>query len=166
MAEDWSPIDRHINDAWIKQIYRDGNASATTIGEQVSQMASFMTAYNRRYPRPESHLNFAYGDTIKVETCVQVEWPWIAFPAGLVVLASLFLALTIWSTEQIPSTISGRKVWKTSSLAVLFNGLDKGLLKRQGPMDKKSEMMDRAARLQVALKRDNDGWKLRAYTGH
>jgi hypothetical protein len=48
---------------------------------------------------------------------------------------------------------------------VLFNGLDKGVLKEQGPIDKKSEMMDRAARLQVALKHENDGWKLRAYIG-
>jgi ketosteroid isomerase-like protein len=57
-------------------------------------------------------------------------------------------------------------VWKISSLAVLFNGLDERLLREQGSMDKKSEMMDRAARLQVALKREDDGWKLRAHTGH
>jgi hypothetical protein len=151
---------------WIKQIFRNGTASASTIGKQVGQLASSMTAYNRKNPRPESHSRSAYGDTIKVETCVQVRWPWISFPAGLVVLAILFLALTIWSTKQIPSTNSGRKVWKTSSLAVLFNRLDERLLREQGSMDKKSEMMDRAARLQVALKREDDGWKLRAHTGH
>jgi hypothetical protein len=142
--------DVSTGDVWIKQIFRNGTASASTISEQVGQMASSMTAYNRKNRidpssnnvRPESQ-QFAYGDTIKVETCVQVRWPWISFPAGLVVLASLFLALTIWSTKQIPSTTSGRKAWKTSS-----------------------EMMDRAARLQVALKREEDGWKLRAHTGH
>jgi hypothetical protein len=153
-------------DVWIKLIFRNGTASASTIGKQVGQLASSMTAYNRKNARPDSHARFAYGDATKVETCVQVRWPWISFPAGLVVLASLFLALTIWSTKQIPSMNSGRPVWKTSSLAVLFNGLDERLLKEQGPMDKKSEMMDRAARLRVALKREDDGWKLRAHTGH
>lgn len=153
-------------DVWINQIFRNGTASATTIGEQVGHLASSMTAYNRKDFRLESHSKFAYGDTIKVETCVQVQWPWISFPAGLVALASLFLALTIWSTKQISSTTSGRKVWKMSSLAVIFNGLDKGLLREQGPMDKKTEMMDSAARLQVALKRGDDGWKLGTYAGH
>jgi hypothetical protein len=153
-------------DVWIKQIFRNGTASAFTIDKQVGQMAASMTAYNRKNLRSESHSQFAYGETIKVETCVLVRWPWISFPAGLVILASLFLALTIWSTRQIPSTASSRKVWKTSSLAVLFNGLDERMLREQEPMDKKSEMMDRAARLQVALKREGDGWKLRAHTGH
>jgi hypothetical protein len=151
---------------WIKQIFRNGTASASTIGKQVGQLASSMTAYNRKNPKPESHGRFAYGETTKVETCVQVRWSWTSFLAGLVVLASLFLALTIWSTKQIPSMNSGRKVWKTSSLALLFNGLDERLLKEQGPMDKKSEMMDRAAKLRVALKGEDDGWKLRAHTGH
>jgi hypothetical protein len=166
--------DMSTGDVWIKQIFHNGTASVFTISKQVAQMASSMTAYNRKNRinpppnifRPAPHLQFAYGDTIKVETCVQVRWPWISFPAGLVVLASLFLPLTIWSTKQIPSTTSGRKAWKTSSLAVLFNGLDERLLKEQGPMDKKSEMMNRASRLQVALKREDDGWKLRAHTGH
>jgi hypothetical protein len=158
--------DMSWGDVWIKQIYRNGTASASTIGEQIGQLASSMTAYNRMKPRPETTLGFAYGDANKVETCVQVRWPWIAFPATLVLLSSIFLALTIRSTKQGSSSVSGRKVWKTSSLAVLFNGLDEHLLKNQGPMVRKSEMVDRAAKLKVVLEFEDDGWKLRAYTNN
>jgi hypothetical protein len=159
-------VDMSWGDVWIKQIYRNGTASASTISAQIGQLASSMTAYNRMMPRPETNLGFAYGDTIKYETCVQVRWPWIAFPAALVVLSSLFLALTIWSTKQDSSSVSGGKVWKTSSLAVLFHGLGEGLLKDQEPLVRKSEMMDRAAKLKVALRFEDDGWKLRANTNH
>lgn len=49
---------------------------------------------------------------------------------------------------------------------MLFNGLDERLSRDNGPMDKKSEMMDRAAKLKVAMKLEDDGWKLRAHTDH
>lgn len=49
-------------DVWIKQIYRNGTASASTISDQIGKIANSMTAYNRKKkPRPETNLGFAYG---------------------------------------------------------------------------------------------------------
>jgi hypothetical protein len=148
-------------EVWIKQLFNNGSASISTISEQVGQLARSMTAYNRKRPKAESVFDFAYGDVIKTETCVQVKWAWVSFPASLVAMTTLFLGLTIWSTKRNASPVAGNKAWKSSSLPVLFSGLEEAAQRAHDRMDTKSDMLDRAAELKVCLKRGEDGWRLR-----
>jgi hypothetical protein len=60
------------------------------------------------------------GDAWEQETRVHIRWAWIILPACLLIFSFLFLAVTIIRSEK-----GGKKIgiWKSSALAVLFNGL-------------------------------------------
>ena len=60
----------------------------------------------------------AYGRAYRYVTVVEVRWTWISLPIILLVLAAVFLAVTILHACK-DSSIG---VYKTSALAVSFNG--------------------------------------------
>ena len=60
------------------------------------------------------------GDAWEQETRVHIRWPWIIMPAALLIFSFLFLAVTIMRSEKDDKKIG---IWKSSALAVLFNGL-------------------------------------------
>jgi hypothetical protein len=51
---------------------------------------------------------------------VHIRWPWIILPACLLIFSFIFLAVTILRSEKDEKKIG---VWKSSALAILFNGL-------------------------------------------
>ena len=59
------------------------------------------------------------GQAFSSETYVHVRWGWIALPVSVVLFTALFLMAAIWR-----SRMSNTQVWKSSTLAVLFHGLD------------------------------------------
>jgi hypothetical protein len=60
------------------------------------------------------------GDAWEQETRVHIRWPWIILPASLLIFSFLFLAVTIMKSEKDDKKVG---IWKSSALAVLFNGL-------------------------------------------
>lgn len=82
---------------------------------------------------------------------VNVRWPWLIYQATLVVLACVFLGLTVaFGTEK------DKLVWKSSSIALLFHGL-------HGPSDDRTYVRDtdgmeeRAKDMKVVLGEDDGG---------
>jgi Protein of unknown function (DUF3176) len=63
----------------------------------------------------------ANGTATNLEIYMHVRWGWLAFPAALVCLTIMFLALTMVDTARghIPA-------WKSSPLPLLFHGLEGG----------------------------------------
>ncbi|RDW64467.1 DUF3176 domain-containing protein [Aspergillus mulundensis] len=59
------------------------------------------------------------GTMSSMEVYVSVRWQWLIFPAALVVMALVFLALTITVNRR-----QGLRLWKSSVLALLFHGLE------------------------------------------
>jgi hypothetical protein len=151
-------------DQWIRNLYNNGSASLSTIERYVANLASSMTAYGRMNPKRDQSLGYEYGYAVRTETCIQVRWAWVAFPASLVLLTFLFLTLTIWRThkQRHDHSESERGAWKSSTLAVLFAGFSDTAQRELGSVDKKSDMIDRAGEMRVSLTRTDDGWKLRS----
>jgi hypothetical protein len=147
-----------------RSLYRNGTASISTVEAYFAQLASSMSAYLRINPNRDQTLGYAYGDAIRTDTCIRVRWAWLSFPASLVAMAFAFLLLTIWRThrQRHDHSASERGAWKSSSLAVLFSGLDGGAKREYGNVVKKSDMMDRAEEMRVSLMLAEDGWKLRS----
>lgn len=85
---------------------------------------------------------------------------WVAFPASLVVLTIAFLIMTVWKTARHGSTTSANGAWKSSSLTVLFGGMDEEVRQKYGQIDKKSEMIKIAEELNVRLTPKEAGWRL------
>lgn len=95
------------------------------------------------------------GTSQQRETYIKVHWLWMILPASLILLSILFLAATmVFATEK------SQAVWKTSSVATLFHGL-------QGWSDAdvkavKLKDIDQAAKdMWACLREDERGaWKL------
>jgi hypothetical protein len=87
------------------------------------------------------------GDAWDQETRVHVQWPWTAFPACLLIFSFLFLAITILNSNKDDRI----RIWKTSTLAVLFNGLGEDVQRHVGTGPNLGEARARARQLTVHL---------------
>jgi hypothetical protein len=99
------------------------------------------------------------GDALVLVPHVHIRWEWLSLPAIFVGLCSVLLAATAMATKR-----SGVPVWKNSSLAVLFHGLedDSGSTGDESPghLSRSSEMGKEAEGRAVVLRRGGGGWKL------
>lgn len=84
-------------------------------------------------------------------TFIHVNWLWIILPVVTVLLTILLLVLTI-----IENNRHGRTVWKASSLALLFHGLD-GFDEADLVPTSNSQMAERARNMRGRLERNADG---------
>ena len=116
----------------------------------VANVAASLTDYIRSVsPATEKAVGTAFG----TEAYVRVAWAWLSLPVTLVLLSFLFLVAAIVQT-------AGRKapVWKSSSLAVMFQGLRE---LPEGSQGKVSGMERLAEGMRVRLERDGGGgWRL------
>jgi hypothetical protein len=141
---------------WMEQLYANGTANFYSISAFAADLASSMTTAIRNWGATE--LNWVQGKEFKIETCIAVQWSWVILPASLVLVSIEFLLLTIWSS---PSRKSQQGPWKSSSLAVLFHGLDGRVRESCGDLPKRSEMWEKAEEVHVRLLSDDDGLKLK-----
>lgn len=148
-------------DVWIKNLYENGNATLHTVQARVRRLARSMNTYFRNSNSTTIKKTiYATGSALKTDTCIQVQWPWLAFPATLVILSVVFLALTVWTTRRTDRSSSGRGAWKSSALAVLFSGLHDEIRQDYRSLEKQSEMADCARRLEVNLELTESGWRM------
>ncbi|CAG7931605.1 unnamed protein product [Penicillium olsonii] len=68
--------------------------------------------------------NLSHGTPHVSEVYVQVNWPWVALPATLIVSACVLLIITAHIARS-----QDRRLWKTSTLPIFYHGLDEDLLK-------------------------------------
>jgi hypothetical protein len=143
---------------WIEDLYDNGTRSISTSETYVAQLARSLTVYTRlRNLTRNENFGYARGNAVETDTCIEVRWGWIAFP---VILVLAFLATTIWQTRKSRRPTRQTGAWKSSSLAVLFGGLDEKERRSCGVMEKKSEMNSCTSELRVSLRPGNDGWRL------
>lgn len=86
-------------------------------GDFAKTMATAATGMTNAIRQTANATN-VHGDVIYSVTLIVVNWLWLIYPAALISLTILFMVATfVFSTER--SDI----VWKSSTLAVLFHGL-------------------------------------------
>jgi Protein of unknown function (DUF3176) len=119
----------------------------------MSRLAKAITTYIRD-PVQSGSAKYVLGTASRVETFVHVQWHWITLPLALVGMSILFLGGTMMKNESKRAL-----AWKSSSLALLFHGLE-GVRKNTGEgMD---QMRDVARKTRVVLIQSHNGeWKLR-----
>jgi hypothetical protein len=83
------------------------------------------------------------------QTRVRIRWGWIILPTCLLAFSFLFLAVTIALSEGEDKKKIG--VWKSSVLAVLFNGLGEDVREHVGGAADMAEAREKARHLQVQL---------------
>ncbi|CAG7940124.1 unnamed protein product [Penicillium olsonii] len=97
--------------------------------------------------------NQSHGTPHVSEVYVQVNWPWVALPATLIVSACVLLIITAHIARS-----QDHRLWKTSTLPILYHGLDKDLLKDTEEYSNLSKMEATADSTTVGLGlSDTDG---------
>ncbi|KAK9415754.1 hypothetical protein SUNI508_10232 [Seiridium unicorne] len=64
----------------------------------------------------------AAGNSFGPETYIDIEWPWMAFPIGVFVLATVLLTTSIFASRSSKGTY--HRVWKSSALPLLLHNLE------------------------------------------
>lgn len=107
---------------WHTGLWAEGNATFASISSKMDAVGTAITNAMRldpitRYPS-DNDRNLITGTVQQSNVCTQFDWPWLMFPAGLIVLTALALLLVMWGTafdkEDMP-------VWKTSTLPLLYS---------------------------------------------
>lgn len=112
---------------------------------------SITTTMRSRGDSPSSA--YAKGTVMGMQTCVTVQWAWISLPAALLVLMLAFLSVTILQTA------TEGMIWKSSSLALLFNGLSPSLGNNYATLGRLEDMKTSAEHVRARLHRTNEvGW--------
>lgn len=131
-----------------------GNVSFDRVNETFQNISDSMTKFIRqnsfsRWSNP------AEGVVMHNQTCLSVRWPWLAFPAVLVLLAASLFVVIIIDTRP---TGSRAPIWKSSPLPLLFHGLEL-INKSQAAVNDVNEMEDLAKGLIVRLGPAEEGLK-------
>ncbi|KAH0172827.1 hypothetical protein KCU67_g1555, partial [Aureobasidium melanogenum] len=98
----------------------------------------------------------AIGAVYQTETRIQVQWPWLSYPASLLLLALAFMVATIYN-----SALHTRdRVWKGSPLPLMLHGVDDEIRSEQQHKTELKEMEVMARQLRVQIQEKDDGWRL------
>jgi hypothetical protein len=135
-----------------KNIWRNGTADLAHMNDYMQKLTDVMTATirNRGW---RGHDEYSRGQVIVNETCLQVRWAWLAYPAALVGLTVCFLLFIIVQGPQSAST----RVWKSSIFAPLFLSMDDKIYDVNHFDMSKNDMNQLAEEIQTQLVRDPVG---------
>jgi hypothetical protein len=73
--------------------------------------------------------NVSVGKAFKYVILVHIRWQWITLPAALLLFSLIFLIATVVRSSKEHDKVG---IWKTSALAILFNGIGEDVQDRVG----------------------------------
>ncbi|KAL5321699.1 hypothetical protein ACEPPN_009659 [Leptodophora sp. 'Broadleaf-Isolate-01'] len=118
---------------WLASLYNRGNATFDSVSANLENLATTFTNYMRvprqnfldEYATPTLIAAYApstiEGAVEQTSICTQFNWPWLIFPASLILATAALLCMTSilrhYDSLELPN-------WKASLLPLLFYGLD------------------------------------------
>lgn len=145
-----------IGDPWMVQLVNDGALTPSSLAIQVGGLANAISVALRNGGDPFNSAP-ATGTALVAQTCIHVRWPWLALPASLLLLSSLFLISTMLQTRSPGDQVG--KAWKSSPLALLFHGFSNEDQRNMGRFDSVGVMSKKAKAMRVQLIWGEQGWK-------
>ena len=145
-----------VGDTWMLNLYAGGAANLTSAAAYMERLAVTMTAAIRE-GGDDSNSAPARGIVFSSQTCVGVEWAWLAVPAVLLFLTLVFFMTTLVKSRRYTRTGAaedGRKPWKSSSLPLLWCGMRDGIRARYERFDKVEKMKESGDGMKVSLMKE------------
>lgn len=147
----------------VQSIFNFGNVTFDTVRDNFNNISVALTNYMRLHG-VSNNTTPATGLCTETKICVNVRWPWIAYPATLVTLTLVFFLSLLIGTRP---TATRPSIWKSSALALLYHGLDQqgqeGFSssddQRHDTLDEVGQMKARAKSTSVILKISDEGLK-------
>ena len=125
----------------MQSLYNNGNATLETVTNTFANLATSMTNSMRQNGYDVENVQ---GLTYKNEVYVHVRRAGLTLSIALVLLSIIFLITTMIQSANAD-------IWKSSSLALLYHGLQDG--QRNGAVDSIQPMEELAKNHQVTLRR-------------
>lgn len=138
---------------WSVNLWNEGNSTLETVQATMDGLARSVTACWRQGDGTSDNIGPVIGTVWENQTCIRVRWAWISLPAGLLLSTIIFLVLAVLRTKSKETP-----VWKSSVLAVLFNGVD--LRQGDGPALGLDEIRAAADKTNVRLAETKNGLRL------
>ncbi|KAI0967777.1 hypothetical protein F4678DRAFT_482803 [Xylaria arbuscula] len=113
-------------DEWLKTLWANGTADIASVTRFMDGVVDSMSAVIRGEGDP-SHSEPLLGVVLINETCVGVFWTWLALPAALLLCTIVFVSLVVFRSERytrLGAVQSGRKPWKSSTLPLIWCGIE------------------------------------------
>jgi hypothetical protein len=157
-SDSLAPAERILKMAWIWGDLPEANAVITSdllpwdqphnVTDHVAKAVLAMNAVVRNNVLSGTRRNdTVYGTAYRNVTVLQVNWVWMSLPLILLVLVAVFLSKTIFDTRRDKEV----GVWKTSALAVLFNGAGEDVQQFVGGEKRTTSVRRKAQDMEVQL---------------
>jgi len=119
------------------------------VSELLGVAINTMNQIARRNPNSASGThNVAEGTAFKTVVLVDIRWVWISLPVILLLFSLMFLVATVIRSKKAEDHIG---IWKTSALAILFNGPGEDVQNHVGTSSKMGYTRAKAKELKVQL---------------
>jgi hypothetical protein len=118
------------------------------VSDHMARLAAAMSVVVRNAQAAGQEINLAKGIVWKQYTLVQIRWAWITLPMAVLVLSLVFLVGTVVISSREREEVG---IWKTSVIAVLFNGLGDEVQQSVPPNCTMGEAREKARELKVKL---------------
>lgn len=144
--------------ALLLELYDGGRASLLRTSEIFTNITYSITTYIRQ--NGITHLSSpAVGLATHNETCVRIQWAWLTFPAGLVIMTLFFFVAMISGTRRTGHEVNNHD-FKGSVLPLMFHGLyEDGPDSFGGTIGTLGQMSRDAKHVLVALSPTDRGWR-------
>lgn len=108
----------------VRTLFNDTYASFDSINYAFTSVAEAITLRIRKYNPPSTLLAArpVVGTVLEEKTCVDVRWPFLAFPAAVVAFTTVFLMIVI-AQSAVGTFNTVAAGWKSSPLPIAFGGL-------------------------------------------
>lgn len=140
---------------WVAQLFEGDNTSFARVEAIWAALAESLTI-NIRLNSESNFSSPAVGTAYRTETCIIVQWPWLAYPAALLLLTLVFLAATIVQSRRR----TRHQIWKASPLALLLHGVEDDVKGRCRHEIRTSEMEKSVREVNVLVGRGRDSLML------
>jgi hypothetical protein len=118
------------------------------ISKHMENLAKAMSVVVRNSQASGDKIQLAKGTVWKQDTLVQIRWAWISLPLAVLTLSLMFLVGTVVKSSREREELG---IWKTSVIAVLFNGLGDEVQQSVPPNCLMGEAREKARQLKVKL---------------
>lgn len=119
--------------------------------EHFAKIVKMMSYTMRRQYGVDNKLADFVGTAWEQRVHVHIRWPWVVLPGTLLLFSLLFLIATVMRSSKDDPKIG---IWKTSALAVLFNGPGDDVQNVMGENPKMGYAREKAKNMVVTLEDD------------
>lgn len=118
---------QRVGEACMDRLWANGTADMGNVTTYMDGITAWIMTTIRQEAVAHDD-SYGLGTVLRGQTCVAVNWPWIFFPTALSLLTLLFSTLTVSRLNHCagldPAHQGRRKPWKSSTLPLLWSGLD------------------------------------------